>query len=324
MNPTRRGLLAALPAALAPMAWSQPTPAWPSRPLKILVGFPPGSSPDQTARALADGLAQRLGQAVVVENKAGASGNIASAAVAQAGDDHTVGVLINGNLTIAKLLNPATPFDPARDFTPVGLIGTAPLVLAAAASLAGNTPAELLAAARGLGDQANYGSPGNGTVAHLGLELVKGKTGITAQHVPFAGNPQVITALLAGQVQLALLPPALAMAQVRAGKLKAIGVTSPVRSALVPELPSLREVGVQGADLEIWNAMAAPASFPQAALARLSAALAEVVRSPEGRTRLFQLGWQAVGASGEGLAHRMKADTALLGGIITARGIKVE
>ena len=324
MNTTRRGLLAALTGALAPAAWSQPAAAWPTRPLKILVGFPPGSSPDQTARALADGLAQRLGQAVVVENKAGASGNIATAAVAQATDDHTVGVLINGNLTIAKLLNPATPFDPAHDFAPVGLIGTAPLVLAAAAGVAGNTPNELLDSARALGDKANYGSPGNGTVAHLGMELVKAQTGINAMHVPFGGNPQVITALLAGQVQLALLPPALAMAQVRAGKLKAIGVTSPVRSSLVPELPSLREAGVQGAELEIWNGMAAPANFPKAALAKLSAALAEVVRSPEGRARLFQLGWQAVGASGEGLTNRMKADTALLGGIITARGIKAD
>ncbi|EHR73490.1 hypothetical protein BurJ1DRAFT_4704 [Burkholderiales bacterium JOSHI_001] len=324
MNTTRRGLLAALSGALVPAAWSQTGAAWPSRPLKILVGFPPGSSPDQTARALADGLSQRLGQAVVVENKAGASGNIAADAVAKASDDHTVGVLINGNLSIAKLLNPATPFDPAHDFAPVGLIGTAPLVLAAAASLAGNTPAELLAAARALGDKGNYGTPGNGTVAHLGMELLKAKTGIAALHVPFAGNPQVVTALLAGQVKLALLPPALAMAQVRAGKLKAIGATSPVRSALVPELPSLREAGVAGAELEIWNAMAAPANFPKAALAKLSAALADVVRSPEGRSRLFALGWQAVGASGEGLANRMKADTALLGGIITSRGIRAD
>lgn len=302
------------------LAWAQPT--WPSKPVHILVGFPGGSTPDLMARALADGLARVLGQPVVVENKPGASGNIAADLLARATDEHTLGVLINGNLTVAKVLNPNTPFDPARDFAPISLLGTAPLVLTAAASATGNTPAELLQWARALGDKGNYGTPGNGTVAHLGMELLKSKTGIAAVHVPFPGNPQVANALLSGQIQLSLLPPGIAMPQVKAGKLKAIGITSPTRSALVPDVPTLREAGVSGTELEVWTALAGPASLPKPAIARMAAAIAEVLQQPETQARVLATGWQAVGSSPEGLAQRMKADTATLSEIITARGIK--
>lgn len=319
---SKRHLLCALVASpfAHTLAWAQPT--WPSKPVRILVGFPGGSTPDLMARALADGLARVLGQPVVVENKPGASGNIAADLLARATDEHTLGVLINGNLTVAKVLNPNTPFDPARDFAPISLLGTAPLVLTAAASATGNTPAELLQWARALGDKGNYGTPGNGTVAHLGMELLKSKTGIAAVHVPFPGNPQVANALLSGQIQLSLLPPGIAMPQVKAGKLKAIGITSPTRSALVPDVPTLREAGASGTELEVWTALAGPASLPKPAIARMAAAIAEVLQQPETQARVLATGWQAVGSSPEGLAQRMKADTTMLSEIITARGIK--
>lgn len=324
--PTKRRVLAAL--AAAPLAFTLPAAraqgGWPSAPLKILVGFPPGSTPDLAARAVSEGLAAALGQPVVIENRPGASGNIAADLVAKARDEHTVGVMINGNLTVAKLLNPANPFDPAKDFAPVSLIGTAPLVLVAAGTATGSTPQELLAWARALGAQANYGTPGIGTVGHLGMELIAGKTGLAPVHVPFPGNPQVINAMIGGQVQLALLPPGLAMTQVRGGKLKAIAVTAPVRSSLVPELPTLREIGVNGAELEVWTALAAPATLAPARVARLSAALVETIRMPEVRQRLLNVGWQAAATSPEGLANRMKADTAQLGAIIKARSIKAD
>jgi len=258
----------------------------------------------------------------VVDNKPGASGNIAADQLAHASDEHTLGVLINGNLTVAKLINPATPFDPATAFAPISLLGTAPLVLTAAGNATGSTPAELLRWARGLGDAANYGTPGNGTVAHLGMELLKSKTGLQAVHVPIPGNPQVVNALLAGQVQLSLLPPGIAMPQVKAGKLKAIAVTSPTRSALVPDVPTLREAGVQGTDLEVWTALVGPASLPKPIVARMAATVAELIRQPEVQARLLAAGWQAVGSSPEVLAQRMKADLALLSEIITTRGIK--
>jgi tripartite-type tricarboxylate transporter receptor subunit TctC len=328
---SRRHLLALLgaPALGSPVLAQQatgasrrdPAPGWPSRPLKLVVGFPGGSTPDLSARAFAEPLGRLLGQTVVVENRPGASGNIAADAVAKATDEHTIGVLINGNLTVARLLNPATPFDPARDFAPLSLIGVAPLVLVVSAAASGSTPAEWLQWARGLGAQANYGTPGNGTVGHLGMELIKSKTGIAAAHVPYPGNPQVVNALLSGQLHLALLPPGLALPQLKAGKLKAVGVTSPGRSALVPELPTLRDARVAGADLEIWTAAAGPASLPKPIVDKLSTALVDAIRAPESRQRLLAAGWQAVGTAPEGLANRMRADTALLAGIIQARGI---
>ena len=259
----RTALGAALTAAAGPLfaqkaARSDALPAgWPSRPLRILVGFPGGSTPDLVARTIAEPLGQALGQPVIVDNRPGAGGNIAADAVVKATDDHTIGVMINGNMTIAKLLNPATPFDPV--------------------------------------------------------------------HVPYPGNPQVINAMLSGQIQLALLPPGLAAQQVRAGKLKAIGVTSIGRSSLVPEYPSLDEIGAtRGLQLEIWTAAAAPQSMPKPIVAKLSQLIADIARTPEIRQKLFAQGWQVAGTSAEGLAIRVKADTALLGGIIRMRGIKAE
>ncbi len=272
-------------AALSGWALAQNPPKphgpWPTKAVKLLVGFPGGSSPDLMARTLADPLSKALGQPVIVENHPGASGNIAANLVAQSTDQHTLGIMINGNLTIAKLLNPRTPYDPAKDLAPISLIGTAPLVLAAPASSNAADAQAFFAAARSGADRWNYGTPGNGTVAHVGMELLKSRTQITAVHVPYPGNPQVITAMIGGQIQMSLLPPGLAMPQVRAGKLKAIGVTSAGRSPLVPEVPSLSEGGVPGFQLEIWNAVAGPSTLPKPIVARLSFLFSEIVRSPE-------------------------------------------
>lgn len=314
----RRGLLASVLLALLPVAHAE---NWPSKPLRLLVGFPAGSSPDLTARALAEPLGKALGQPVVVENKVGAGGNIAADAVAKATDGHTLGLMINGNMTIARILNPKVPYDPLKDLASVSLIGTAPLVLAAPATSAGDTPAQWLAQARQAGNTLSYGSPGMGTVAHLGMELLKARAGIDPVHVPYPGNPQIINAMLGGQIQLALLPPGLAMPQVRGGKLRAIGTTSSGRSTLVPEVASLADAGVKNYQLEIWNAVAAPASMPPAQVQKLSALVSDIVRSPEMRQRLFQQGWQVVGSSPEGLKNRIEADTRALGQIIRQQNI---
>lgn len=317
---SRRHTLACLLGSALPLAHASP---WPSHPLRLIVGFPPGSSPDLTARALAEPLSRALGQPVVVENKVGAGGNIAADAVAKATDDHTLGLMINGNMTVAGLLNPKLAYDPLKDFAPVSLIGTAPLLLAAPAGSPGETPAQWLAQARQAGSQLSYGSPGVGTVAHLGMELLKAKTGLAAVHVPYPGNPQIINAMLGGQVQLALLPPGLAMAQIKADKLRAIGLSSSGRSTLVPEVPSLADLGVKNYQLEIWNAVAAPARMPAAHVQQLATLISEIVRGPEMRQRLYQQGWQAVGSAPEGLAHRITVDTQALGAIIRQQKIKL-
>ena len=297
--------------------------AWPSKPIRLLIGFPPGSVQDLSARTISEPLAMALGQPVIVENKAGASGTIAADQVAKSTDQHTFGVMNNSQLTIAKLLNPAVSYDPAKDLAPIALIGTTPMVLVVSNSAVGNNSKDWLAWLHGLGDRGNYGSPGTGTPGHLGMELIKSRSGgLATMHVPYPGNPQIITAMLGGQLQAALLPPGLAMQQIRAGKMKAIGVTSSKRSILASELQTLHEAGIAGADVELFTALAGPASLPPAISAKLSAALIEILKTDETRQRLITVGWQPTPSTAEGLRVRMVDDTRLLGGIITMRGIR--
>jgi tripartite-type tricarboxylate transporter receptor subunit TctC len=324
-------VFASILIAIAPMstvAWSQTSAnkstSWPTKALRLVVGFPAGSSPDLTARTLAEPLSAALGQPVIVENKVGAGGNIAADYVAKATDGHTLGLMINGNLSIAKLLNPQLSYDPLKDLAPISLIGVSPLVLTVPVDAPGHTAQEFLAYARQGGDKLSYGTPGVGTVGHIGMELLKEKTGINPVHVPYPGYPQVANAMLGGQLQLALLPPALAQAQIKAGKLRAVGLTSSGRSTLAPELPSLAEMGVKDFNLEIWNAIAAPASLPKPVQDQLSALLGSIARSPDIRQKLFHQGWQVVGSSAQGLALRMQSDKAVLGAIIARRSIKPE
>ncbi len=323
-RPHRRQLLAV--ALLAPTLGllglsAAAQTAWPTQPVKILVGFPGGSTPDISARALADALAKAWGQTVVVENRPGASGNLAADAVAKATDGHTLGVVINGNLTTAKQLNAKLPFDPARDFAVVSLLATAPLVLV--------TPAEQpqgaawLAAAKAAGEKWSYGSVGIGSVGHLGGELVNGAIGANAVHVPYNGNPAVLTALLGGQIQMALVPPGQALPQVKAGKLHAIGVTGP-KSEQAPGVPPLAELGVRMPPLEVWNALVAPAAMPRAALERLARDVPAVMKEPETRQRFVAGGWEPVGSDAAAAQARVQAEARTLGEIITRRGIKLE
>ena len=299
-----------------------PLAAWPIKPVKILVGFPGGSTPDMAARTLAEPLSRALGQPVIIENKPGASGNISADLVAKATDDHTLGVVINGNLTSAKLLFSKLPYDPTKDFTPISLLTTAPLVLVAPTSMPSGVA--FFDAARASGDKWNYGSVGNGSVGHLGMELLKSKAGgLQAVHVPYQGNPQVITALLGGQIQMALVPPGIALPQVKAGKLKAIGLTSG-RSALATEIAPLADSDIRGFSLEVWTALVGPANLSTAAQARLNAEVSKIIREADTRQKLFNQGWQAVGTSPDGLSTRIKSETAIMGGIIAMRNIRIE
>jgi tripartite-type tricarboxylate transporter receptor subunit TctC len=325
--PRRQAVLLALATlmnpALSPVLAASAAD-WPTKPLRIVVGFPGGSSPDLVARTLAEPLSKALGQPVVVENKVGAGGNLAAEMIAHATDNHTLGVMINGNLTTARLLNPKLSFDPLKDLAPISLVATAPLVLTAQVNSPGATAEEFLTAARKAGSQWSYGTPGVGTVAHLGMEWFKSLTQVAPVHIPYPGNPQVINAMIGEQVQLALLPPGLALAQIKAGRLRAIGLTSSQRSTLAPEIPSLAEAGVSHFNLEIWTAVAAPATMPAALRERLSKLLSEIARSSDVRGKLFQQGWQVSGTSAEGLSNRIQSDTAVMGDVIRRQGIKAE
>ena len=335
MNLVSRATLLIAAVAIPMMATAQNTPRksvakesapvaanWPTRPVKLLVGFPGGSTPDMAARTLAEPLSRILGQPVIVENRPGASGNIAADLVAKSTDDHTLGVVINGNLTSAKMLYAKLPYDPAKDFTPISLLTTAPLVLVAPVNQPSGS--EFFLAARNGGNTWNYGSVGNGSVGHLGMELLKSTAGnLGAVHVPYQGNPQVVTAMLGGQIQMALVPPGIALPQIRAGKLKAIGLTSG-RSALASEIPSLADAEVRNFNLEVWTALVGPANLSKAAQARLAKEVPAIIRDNETRQKLFNQGWQAVGTAPEGLVSRIRSETAIMGGIIATRGIKIE
>lgn len=320
----RRPLLVlALAAATAlPLAASAQGAAWPTKPIRLLVGFPGGSTPDIAARAIAEPLSRALGQPVVVDNRAGASGNIAADIVAKAADDHTLGIVINGNLTSSKMLYSKLPYDPAKDFTYLSLIATAPLVLVAQNSLPSGTA--FFDAAKASGNTWSYGSVGVGSVGHLGTEWLKSKVpGMAAVHVPYQGNPQVVTDLIGNQIQFALIPPGVALPQIRAGKLKAIGLTSG-RSPLAPDVPPLADAGVKDFSLEVWTALLGPASLSKPAQARITKELAVIMKDPDVRRKLFEQGWQAVGTSPEGMQVRVKEEAAIMSRIIQSQGIKLQ
>lgn len=326
---TRRTLLGASSAVLAiasatSVFAASVGPQWPTKPVRIVVGFPGGSSPDLTARTFSEPLSKLLGQPVIVENKPGAGGNIGAAEVARAKDDHTIGLMINGNMTIAKIINPSAPYDPLKDLAPLTLVGVSPLVLTAPVEQPGvprNADGKaFMAAAKAAGDKWSYGTPGIGTIGHLGTELLKARTGINPVHVPYNSYPQVATAMGGGQLQMAMLPPALAHAQAQAGKIRLIGVTSSGRSPLAPDVPSMAELGVN-LDLQMWNAFAAPVHMPDTIRSKLSAMLMEIARTPEVREKLFQQGWQVQATSAQGLANRVKKDTEELSRLIREQKI---
>jgi tripartite-type tricarboxylate transporter receptor subunit TctC len=319
----RRGALLLCAAAALPLgALAQARSDWPTRPLRLVVGYASGSSPDVQARLLAEPLGRALGQPVVVENKGGASGNIGADAVAKATDGHTIGVIGNGPLTSSKFLYGKLPYDPIRDLAPLAMVGSAPLVLVAPKAAAADVPAYFKSLRSG--SQGNYGSVGTGSGGHLGLELIREAMGLNMVHVPYNGGPAVVNALLGDQVQLALLPASTVMPLVQSGKLAALAVSSSQRSPLAPGVPAMPEVGAGQVDIEVWNAVMAPASMPAEHRARLAQALEKILHSPEIRSRLLAQGWRIGDTSAASLERRIQSDSRLYGDLIAKKHIRLE
>ena len=314
----------ALPMAGAHMS-SWAADIWPTKPIRMVVGYPSGSSPDMQARLLAEPLSKALGQPVVVENKPGAGGNIGADLIAKAEDGHTIGVVGNGPLTSSKHLYPKLPYDPVKDLAPVALIGSAPLVWVAAKPASGAvSAAQYVAYARAEGDRLAYGSIGAGSGGHLGMELLKLRLGIHPLHVPFNGGPPILNAIMGAQVHMTLLPASTVMPLVQAGKLEAIAVTSAKRSPLAPTLPGMEELGAQGVNIEVWNAVMAPAKMPAAHLARLSTELEKIIGAREMRQKLFLQGWRVDEVGSKALAQRIAQDTATYGDVIARNKIRID
>ena len=279
-------------------------PEWPNKPLRFVVGFSAGSTPDLIARTIGDPLSQLLGQPVVVENKPGASGNIAADIVAKARDDHTVGVMINLNLTVARILNPTVTYDPAHrprahlpgrhDAFPVG---DQPEMDGAESR---HRPAP------GRRQQAELRSVGIGSMAHLGMELLCARLGIKPTHIPYPGNPQVLQAHSANEIDLAFVPAGIAMQQVNGGKIGALAVASAKPSDLAPGVPTLSTLGVKDVEIEGWVAVAVAAAMAEAHRKKLETQVLKVLGLPEVRKQLTQQGWDVAAMPSDALARRLE------------------
>ncbi len=312
-------------AAIALAAWPARAQGWPERPIRLVIPFPAGSSPDLIARMLALPLGAALGQNLVVDNRPGAGGEIGTGAVAHAqADGYSLLLTIQGPLVTAPLLNRHLPYDPAKDLQPIGLVATSPNLLVIDPKLGAASLADFLQLARSKPRQLNYGSVGNGSAAHLVMEAFMARAGIALTHVPYPGFPQVVNAMLAGQVQACFMVPGAAMGQVRAGKLLAIGVTSLERVAALPDLATMAELGFAGFEATSWQALLAPTRTPAAIVDRLARELQTILRSDAMRDRLQALYFTAASSSPEGLARLMATERLRWAGVIKAAGVEPE
>ncbi|NUO88531.1 MAG: tripartite tricarboxylate transporter substrate binding protein [Cupriavidus sp.] len=323
---TRRQALIALAAACvcgaSGSAFAQP---WPARPLRMVVPFPPGSSPDLIARILTEKLAAALGQPVVVENRPGAGGNIGTGMVARAAPDgYTLLFTINGPLVTAPTLSRNLNYDPFRQLAPVTLVATSPNVLVVDARLPVHNLREFVALARSRAGELNYGSPGNGSASHLAMEQLKAMAGVDLQHVPYPGFPQVTTAMVGGQVQAAFMVPAIAMPQVNAGKLRVLAVTTTGRTAVLPSVPTVAESGYPGFEAISWQAVLAPAGTPQAVIDRLYRELVAIIGSADVRDKMRAQYFVPAGTAPASLRQTMASEKARWDKVIHAAGVQPE
>ena len=308
--------------AFAAPAFAQ---AWPARPIKLVVPFPPGSSPDYIARLIAEPLAQALGQPVVIDNKPGAGGEIGTGAVARAEPDgYTFLFTIQGPLVTAPMLKKALSYDPSRDLAPVTLVATSPNMLVVDPKLGADTLADFVRIAKQKKGQLNYGSVGIGSASHLAMELFKTRAGIDLVHVPYQGFPQIVSAILAGEVQAGFMVPAIAIGQIRAGKLKALGVTSLGRAGSLPTYPSFVEQGYPDFEAISWQAVLAPAGTPKAIVDRVASALIRIIKSDDVRGKMLGQFFSAAGTAPEALAGLMKTERERWARVIKAAGVQPE
>ncbi len=282
---------------------------WPQRPVKIIAPFAAASTPDTFARVLAEYLRKRVGQPVVVENRPGAGGMIGTDAVAKAAPDgYTLGVSIVGPLVNNKLLYKQMPYDPDRDLAPITIAVTQPSILVVPADRGINNLAELVKELKRRPGKMNYASIGVGSLSHLTMELVALRSGTEIVHVPYPGSSQAVTALLAGDVDMGCLPALSVVTQIRAGKLKAIGVSTAKRSPQLPDIPTLKEQGLADLDAGAWIGIVAPAGTPAPLLDRIRRDILAVLREPEVATALNNQLMEVVGSTPEEFAAHLRVE----------------
>jgi tripartite-type tricarboxylate transporter receptor subunit TctC len=298
---------------------------WPERQVTMIVPFIAGSTPDSLARIVAESLQKRLGQPFVVENRPGASGNTGTAAAAKAAPDgHTLGVSIVGPLVINHLLFAKMPYDTAKDIAPISILAAQPSVLAIAPNVAADSVASLLTAIKREPDKFTYGSIGRGSLSHLAMASLAMKADAKVVHLPFQGSPAAVTALLRGDVQMAVLPAASVAPLAAEGKLKLLAVTSQQRSALFPDLPTLREAGIAGVEADAWVGLIAPAGTSEAILGNIYKEVAAALAEPAVIDKLKVQYMLPVAGSPEAFRAVLKEEHDRWAPIIAASGMKPE
>jgi tripartite-type tricarboxylate transporter receptor subunit TctC len=284
---------------------------YPDRPVRIIVPFPAGGPADALARIVGERLAQSLGKPFVIENKAGAGGNIGMEQGARAAPDgYTLTLAPVGNLTVAPALYAKLPYDPAKDYAPITVLAVVPNVLIVHPSVPVKTVAELVALAKAKPGSLNYASPGNGSIPHLAAELFKRMAGVDIVHVPFNGVAPATNAVLSGEVQMFFAQSSSALPQWRAGKVVALGVATRKRLGSAPELPTIAEQGFPDFEARSWYGLVAPAGTPAAIVDRLHGEIVRALSLPEVRERIAGLGAEPVGNSPGEFAAMQKAEAA--------------
>jgi tripartite-type tricarboxylate transporter receptor subunit TctC len=298
---------------------------WPSGQVTVIVPFSAGSTPDTLARILAEGLQERLKQPFIVENRTGASGNTGTAAVAKsAPDGHTLGVSIVGPLVINALLFPSMPYDTAKQIAPITILAAQPSVLVATNGLAAQDVAGLLALIKQEPDKLTYGSIGRGSLSHLAMASLVMTAGANLAHLPFPGSPAAVTALLRGDVQVAVLPAGSVADLGKAGKLKMLAVTSAKRSPLLPELPTLGEAGIANVEADAWVGLIAPAGISDAVRDRIYREAAAVVADPAIVAKLLVQYMSPIASTPEEFRAVIRQERDRWAPVIAAGGIKAE
>lgn len=317
----RSVVLGAASASLAAPALAQ---GFPSKPIRLVVPYSAGGGADTTARLIAPKLQEALGQTVVIDNKPGAGGAIGDDFVAKASPDGHA-LLIGA---FAHAVNPSLmakmPFRTPDDFAPVSLLVTVPELLVVTPSFPAKTVGELVAMAKAQAGKLSYASSGNGSAQHLAAELFKMRTGTDIQHVPYKGGALAVADVAAGHVPFYFGNMSSALPQVRAGRVRALAVTSPQRSPAAPEIPTMAEAGVTGCEISEWNALLAPAGTPPATIDRLNVELVKILRQDDIKAKFADLGAQTIGSTPAELAAFLRAEQAKWAEVVKAAAIKIE
>jgi tripartite-type tricarboxylate transporter receptor subunit TctC len=303
----RRFLAAALAfAAALPAAFAAD---WPAKPITLVVPFPAGGSTDAVARLIAQRLGEKLGQQVVVDNKAGAGGNLGTDLVAKAAPDgHTIALSTSGPLANNKFLYKSMAFDALKDLTPVVAVGEIPMGIAVNPGLKVNSLKEFLDQARARPGKLTIGNPGNGTIGHLTAELVKSQAKVHALSVPYKGDTPAITDTVGGSIDAVVLPITALVPQIQGGKLKGLAVTSRQRFAGLPDMPTAIEQGAQ-VEATVWFAVVGPRGLPAPVVDRLNKEINAILATPEAKAKLAQYGATTMGGSPQQLSHLMATDS---------------